>query len=802
MQTIQSIKLPEVLRLVSKPRYVLGTTYTLSLAFFESAIFHEFNRERLKSCLIISDSLGYRNALTEAAALQGAAQDYIVVRAPIPGSFHPKVWLVVGDNEAVLLTGSGNLTQAGFMNNAELFAAVHIKPDSPTSAEMLTDLRSFVTGLANMWRSEDRQELLCVETLTEIDQALAGMPLTAKTETNSSRFLHSFQRPLLEKMPELEKVKELYVAAPFFGDSLQGVDLLANHYPTARLNLFPAIHPGQSINIPLGQFKKSHPQARVSQLSFPAKKEAFAHLKLYGLEVSDGTAWLYCTSANCTQAAWQGPNIEAGLLRTVPRAELAAYFIPSKNKIPVDRLEIPSQGDNSNALHCWAVDTGAGLDLLMSSDHRDRLPLSDVKLVIRAGSGIATCEKPSLFATNCRSHISWTAFEGWSRRRKVAVSVEMSARDAHGHAIHSVCLVENRLLLSADPIHRSAWRGALALLDAEGAPELGDIAAIFSLVDDVFDGNLVLLREVKVFGDGSKPKPETGDEPVSIAIWPPQQDSHELRKKIGSSAHGQLQWFQNILKSLLQNDTTSHHYAPEEHGRVAILDDEQDARNDAQRKVVDRADEKDTADRAEKTAKRLWERAYKDYSRLSEKLKVLCPTPENAPKLWPASIFAFLSTMAVFQAARRMAPNLSLGINAGVLCDDFLRVMFSSRQQPSDYCRPKGHRYHSDEKFPPLADDLCANFKIRPHPDLASVILALVIDRQLRNPALYGRKTGRNQQLELVCDPQFVPSPDIREACCRIWKRYLCDPKGKIVDASFVRDFDNLFNHGTGGAAL
>ena len=122
-----------------------------------------------------------------------------MVRAPISGSFHPKVWLVVGDNEVVLLTGSGNLTQAGFMNNAELFAALHFKPDAPMSAQMLADLRSFVTGLAGMWRSEDQQELLCIETLNEIDQALVGMPLAAKNETDSSRFLHSLPAPALGK---------------------------------------------------------------------------------------------------------------------------------------------------------------------------------------------------------------------------------------------------------------------------------------------------------------------------------------------------------------------------------------------------------------------------------------------------------------------------------------------------------------------------------------------------------------------------------------------------------------------------
>ena len=115
MKTIERIKLSHVLRLVSSPRYVLGTTYTLSLAFFESVVYPIIRNNQLKSAVILCDMLGYRRALSESAALQGAAQDYLVVPAPVAGAFHPKVWVVVGEGEAVLLCGSGNLTQAGFM---------------------------------------------------------------------------------------------------------------------------------------------------------------------------------------------------------------------------------------------------------------------------------------------------------------------------------------------------------------------------------------------------------------------------------------------------------------------------------------------------------------------------------------------------------------------------------------------------------------------------------------------------------------------------------------------------------------
>jgi hypothetical protein len=44
MEAIQSIKLLEVFGLIAKPRFILGTTYTLSLAFFESAVFPALDR--------------------------------------------------------------------------------------------------------------------------------------------------------------------------------------------------------------------------------------------------------------------------------------------------------------------------------------------------------------------------------------------------------------------------------------------------------------------------------------------------------------------------------------------------------------------------------------------------------------------------------------------------------------------------------------------------------------------------------------------------------------------------------------
>jgi hypothetical protein len=52
---MESVKLSEFFKSVKKPKYILGTTYTLSLAFFESVVFPHIDRSRLRSCILVCD---------------------------------------------------------------------------------------------------------------------------------------------------------------------------------------------------------------------------------------------------------------------------------------------------------------------------------------------------------------------------------------------------------------------------------------------------------------------------------------------------------------------------------------------------------------------------------------------------------------------------------------------------------------------------------------------------------------------------------------------------------------------------
>ena len=104
---------------------VLFTTYALSLSFFEAVVIDALIRGGGRNLTIISDPDGVRAGLSERGA-RLVGRDYELLPAErIGGVFHPKLSVFLGDEDAHLLVGSGNLTFGGWGGNFELVDHLH-----------------------------------------------------------------------------------------------------------------------------------------------------------------------------------------------------------------------------------------------------------------------------------------------------------------------------------------------------------------------------------------------------------------------------------------------------------------------------------------------------------------------------------------------------------------------------------------------------------------------------------------------------------------------------------------------------
>jgi hypothetical protein len=156
-----------------------------------------------------------------------------------------KGWLLVGEDEAALLVGSGNLTQSGFMDNVELFEAVRLQAGGP-HREVARDVSRFLSGLRALWGKDAQDQLLGLKTLGEMRDAMDALAERIPEERESDlRFLSSFQGPLRAQFRGFcAEGATVYAAAPYFGGSTSAVESLQTALAPRQLKVFPAVSCG------------------------------------------------------------------------------------------------------------------------------------------------------------------------------------------------------------------------------------------------------------------------------------------------------------------------------------------------------------------------------------------------------------------------------------------------------------------------------------------------------------------------------------------------------------------------------
>lgn len=714
MQSIPKVRLSEFFRLF-EPTHVLGTTYTLSLAFFESVIFPSIRKEHLQTCLLICDQLGFRRAVTEAVALRGAAQQYAVIAAPVEGRFHPKVWLMLNGERVALLSGSGNLTQSGFMENIELFDTLQVRKGDSSGLTASQDIIKFLDGLMSLWVGTQEGSVFAVDALRQMRNCVKEISRGIGDESDTAQFISSFAGSIVSQLPQTPISGSLYIASPYFGGSARAVSLLQRKYKPTLTKIFPAIHEKNSIDVPLEQLHDL-PGTSAHFMDCDGAGAHFRHLKLYGLAGTDGKGWLFCGSANCTEAALKGPNVEAGILRQIAVNKLQEYFTESLD--PLVDIKVRDQNNESEYkedwIAFWAVDAGSMIEITVPPSWSDRLPFLEVTLTLRVGSSRSEIARNTIFHGGRTESVAWEHFAQAKRQNGASPLIELLGKDSHGQKVAGAAFVDDVVTLASSPLHRSAFRGAVALLSGEGMPDYSDIAAIFTLTGDIFEPvETEEQDEVQIHTTDQEGKHVKKAEAEKVGLWPPQAIKDETYRFHDEIGQGRLHWCQRILERFLKIDHSTASSADGSSGPA----DEDDEGQEGSLEI------KEPDKKIVSACAYLWRQACAANESLKRKLQRLVPNGRNATNVHALSVFVFLATLAIRRAVARKAPDSLELPSLESLLHDFLDLLFGYRPQSDGYCVPQECRYKYNV-FPPLALDLKNTFGLQPHQDLCAVFLS------------------------------------------------------------------------------
>lgn len=542
------------------------------------------------------------------------------------------------------------------------------------------------------------------------------------------------------------------------------------------MRVYPAVHRGDELDVALSDLQKMD-GVSVGTLK-KEKKSGFSHLKLYGFD-SEAGLWLFATSANCTLAALGGNNVEAGLLRRVQRDILDEYFTEEPSVRLPDGVRKSDFVEGDGWLPFWAVDRGNAIELLVSESAM--VPLSNATITIRVGGVTESCNLQMLFENGKSERINWSHFQEVKDKANKSILILLEATNSTGKQVRGASLVDNPLLLTSDPKHRSAWRAAMSLLENEGLPESADLASIYHLVQDVFDAddNTSREKEREIHPAKSHSREVTPDK---LPIWPPIASQEWFgSSSVGGRLHD-LQWFQKILAELLNPKRESTEVLTS--AKTADSMDDEVAKETREVQIPERA------------VNAVWKRASHHYQLLQTRLSKLEVTIGTAKKIWPIAVAVLLVTLLT---RRQLAQHRDRGVerpSAAELIRDFLQMLFFERMQPSNYSPSASSRYMY-ETFPSIASDLHESFEQNPPKDIACIICLMFACSYVAETRL-GRRISSHAWLQFrTIAPAVAAGEELeRETLRTVFERYVIDESEGMAWSDIEGALDELTRTG------
>ncbi len=691
MQSLTTLPLSDFFGLFA-PRYLIGTTYTASLAFFESVVFPEVDRSNLTGAVILCDECGFAQATAEGSALIEVTKSYSMVLAPKGRTFHAKVWIMVADDEFAVLCGSGNLTQSGFIRNHELFEVVRIRPGG-NERELAEELASFVKSLVGLFSGLEEDAVPAKGILAGCHDLMVRIAVAQKFAAQRAKyFLSSFGGNFADQISKQVggEVRRICVAAPFFGGSDRGISLLRATFPGTPIAVFPALH-GDAIDIPRALLGDAP-----NRLRLWSEKKGFAHLKLYGFDADSGS-WLFSGSVNCTDQALAGTNIEAGILRRVAPEQLAFFFAPDGPLPEVRQLSIEWRDTTTRWLRLWAANSGAGIALAIDADAKDHAPLSDVTIELRSGSESTSCHFARAFVKS-----TWTVHTSdfpQPIRVSNCLTVRIVGTNAIGQRCEGVAFVDDTGMLNATPTEREARAGLHGILSSNGILRTAELGALFDLVDRVLEGasnrpdlpdtNTPTERHTKPKADRAEP------------IWPPRAGTSR-----GSATEWNVTkdgWFQHMLEELLrptQTDLSESEAADLDPGKKPVRPKQ---RTKAAQQAINLAKER--------------------FAKFSGRVHAMVPDAVLAHRLVPVAVGYFHLCHRIW--LRTSNDRSESGIHELVdIARLYTKSLFDRRHQSRGFTANFGSPYRH-HVFPPIVWDIHSRFGIPIDPSLIPFHVAI-----------------------------------------------------------------------------
>ncbi len=237
-----------ILTLIGSRRYhsCILTTFSFDFYFFEMKAMKWLRSCGVRNINVFIDGHYYSELMQQATGeemqLTAGYSLYPVFQKSI---FHPKIWMLFGDKEGLLIVGSGNLTNSGNGNNDEIWGAFHFDIRSTENAPIFSAAWNYLSMLSSTVKGQMNEKTTrwIVEHSKWLNELPTVKPFQFSDTSQNEKVAFLFNSETSSIWEELskhisnEKVIEITSISPFYDISGKALQELKSLFPSAEINV-------------------------------------------------------------------------------------------------------------------------------------------------------------------------------------------------------------------------------------------------------------------------------------------------------------------------------------------------------------------------------------------------------------------------------------------------------------------------------------------------------------------------------------------------------------------------------------
>ncbi|QOD60679.1 hypothetical protein H9I45_15270 [Polaribacter haliotis] len=292
------------------------TTYSFDFYHFESQVLKTLKSKGVTNISVFADTTMLDQSIGFATShLKSLSTSYSVCGVPCKGAFHPKIILLAGEEEVMLIQGSGNITSGGHGKNHELFNVFYANKDDKKQLPLIQEAWLYLKELNRNVEGISKEKLNWVSSNCNLLKKSIKVKHKFYTISDSFRaaLLYNSESGIwnqLNKLISLKRATKIHVFSPFYDENGALLKKFFEANNTISINAFlqpnKGIHPfkmDQGENIHFYSWESTtRSKKRINKI-----QDRKLHSKVFHF-VIDEEVYLLFGSPNATISAFGSEN--------------------------------------------------------------------------------------------------------------------------------------------------------------------------------------------------------------------------------------------------------------------------------------------------------------------------------------------------------------------------------------------------------------------------------------------------------------------------------------------------------------